>query len=173
MKHFITGLTFLAFMLTPAVAQTPYKPADAQMLQSCLETAQEINADDINADDATQQHASTRDCIGIVTAACQEEAAENQTTIGMVMCTDREISWWDDQLNTRYVALQDALGTEEFDKLRTAQRTWLAYRDAQCEFDYFYWRDGTIRSVFGVSCQLQMTAERTLALGEILEWTSF
>lgn len=168
MKTLSLTLALTAALLTPVLAQTPYQPGDKVMLQSCIETVR-----DINADPEADERASTSECIGLVAEACQMEASENQSTAGMVMCTSREINWWDELLNTNYIALKDAMGAEEFDKLRDAQRAWLAFRDTQCEFDYFYWREGTIRSLFGVSCQLDMTAERALALGEILDWTSF
>lgn len=168
MKKLLLSVAFTAALFSPAPAQTPYQPDDVIMLQSCLETVR-----DINNDPEAGERASANECIGIVSDACQMEASENQSTAGMVMCGSREISWWDELLNSHYISLKDALGAEEFDKLRTAQRAWLAYRDAQCEFDHFYWRDGTIRSLFSVSCQLNMTAERALALGDILEWTSF
>lgn len=165
-------LTFLALCLFIAVSATawaqdsPYQPQDSVILQNCFEGVADINADAGNTERATYQQ-----CIGMASNACQDETPQSQTTIGMVECTTRETAWWDERLNRSYKTLKDHFPAEEFDALRKAQRAWVQYRDANCQFEYFYWREGTIRSVFGASCYLQMTAERALDLESYVGWT--
>lgn len=168
MNRFLLAFTFTLGFFAPAHAQEgQYQAKDAALLQNCIETVRDINSDPEN-----ETNANTRECIGVAAKACMEESNENTTTFGMVTCTQREASWWDEYLNTLYTDLRGAIGEEEFDKLRISQRAWVSFRDATCEFEYFYWREGTIRSVIGADCLLQITAERALDLGEFIEWAS-
>lgn len=150
----------------PASAQEQdYTRSDDEIMQNCFEAVR-----DMAADPDSEQNLTLRDCIGQASSACQDETLESSTTWGMMQCAGREQAWWDDYLNTTYQNLRDLLDDEEFDMLRKAQRAWLDFRDAQCAFDYFFWREGTIRTIFGASCQMSMTAERALDLNEIVEW---
>lgn len=158
-------LISLATLATATAQETTYQPQDAEHLQNCFETI-----GDINADPEGSRTANDRECIGVASSACQDEDPFNETTSGMAMCDQRETMWWDEMLNHNYAILKDALSAEEFDHLREAQRAWLAYREAECGFQYFYWRDGTIARIFVSSCHLHMTAERALDLGEVISW---
>ncbi len=166
MKH-VLALAIALTITTPVTAAEPaYSPEDAEHLQNCFEAVTDINLD--QDDPATPRY---RDCIGVASAACQEEP-DGQTTMGMASCTMRETAWWDEMLNHNYTTLQNTLDAETFAALRTAQRAWMDFRDAECDFQYTYWQEGTIRSLYASSCQLQMTAERALALDAVIEWTS-
>lgn len=48
------------------------------------------------------------------------------------------------------------------EQLEAAQQHWLAYRKTSCDAQYQIWRDGTIRSLIALSCQIEMTEQRTL-----------
>ena len=159
---------FLALALaTPAVAQQEsYQPQDAELLQNCFETVRNINENPEN-----QQTVSYRECIGVASSACQNETELSQTTTGMAQCSYRETMWWDEQLNNFYQSISETIGAEEFIELKKSQRAWITFRDAECAFQYFYWREGTISRLFGSSCVLYKTAERTLDLQEIFSWT--
>lgn len=162
----ITILCLTAALAHPASAQNMvYENQDAQQLQNCLETVRDINSDPEN-----QQPVSGNMCIGVASNACQNEGPQSQTTIGMANCTVRETAWWDELLNNHYAQLRTELADEEFSRLRDAQRAWITFKEADCDMQYFYWREGTIRSIIGTSCSLQHTAERALDLGEMLDW---
>ena len=87
-----------------------------------------------------------------------------------------EADAWDTLLNRNYqVSLEAAAdvdaelnesGTtsEAEADLRTAQRAWIAFRDAECDRQFSFYAGGTIRTVVYAQCQLSMTAERALAL---------
>ena len=146
----------LAALLTvsPVAAQeTPtFTPADAELMTACMDGRAETEAD------------GGTDCVGTASNACMENEEDGATTIGMTQCTARETAWWDGQLNVHYASLEETLAPEIFDMLRDAQRSWIAYRDASCGFEYELWSDGTIRSVVFAGCMLEETARRAQAL---------
>ncbi|WP_169697800.1 lysozyme inhibitor LprI family protein [Methylophaga nitratireducenticrescens] len=47
------------------------------------------------------------------------------------------------------------------ESIEKAQQSWLSYRQEQCGSIYTIWRDGTIRSIMGLSCSLRMAKLRT------------
>lgn len=162
---FALPLMTLMSSAVPADDKPAYTREDNAAMQNCFEARGDAAA-------GTNEAAGSdyRDCIGVAEQACEEQSPDNQTTVGMVMCASREIAWWDEMLNRNYATLKQALEPDAFDKLRDAQRAWLDYRDKECGFQYYYWRDGTIRSLFGSSCRLQMTAERALDLQDVIGW---
>lgn len=106
------------------------------------------------------------DCLGAGAKPCTE-TPEGMTTIGTAQCIGAETAVWDDLLNTEYKALRAqmlATGEGLNDKLLEAQRAWIAFRDAECGFDYARWGDGSIRQIVGANCLMEMTAARALEL---------
>jgi len=63
---------------------------------------------------------------------------------------DAELSYFDSRLNSTYHLLMRLLGPKDQAGLRTAQRAWLSFRDADCAFG-----QGDRRE-----CQMQRTDER-------------
>ena len=128
------------------------QPSDAerQVFAACLEA---------NPDDAA--------CIGSVSSPCMEEPG-GDTTIGMIACTSRELRLWDDKLNLHYGDLRAVLrlkdATNRREALLTAQRAWIAYRDAECAQSSLLFEGGTLARVVHVGCVNQMTAERAIQL---------
>ena len=64
-----------------------------------------------------------------------DEALKNclndaSTTLAMVKCYSRASQGWDGEMNAQYVQLMKQLSGEPKEKLRSAQRQWLAYRDS-------------------------------------------
>jgi uncharacterized protein YecT (DUF1311 family) len=59
---------------------------------------------------------------------------EGQSTQGMVECFGTAYEAWDKALNAVYRELLDSLEPAQKDALKTAQRQWLAYRDADDAF---------------------------------------
>ncbi|OYX26871.1 MAG: hypothetical protein B7Z10_01925 [Rhodobacterales bacterium 32-66-7] len=54
--------------------------------------------------------------------------------------------------------------------LRTAQRAWIAYRDANCEVSGFPMRGGSAEPLLVYGCLRQMTENRTEELWQLLEY---
>lgn len=124
------------------------------------------------------------DCKGALSQICSQTEAGGDTTLGMVDCMAAETRVWDDYLNREYQATlawaaeMDALeGVADTgfpslrDALRSAQRIWIDFRDAECLVDYAVWGRGSMRTIAGASCQMEMTADRTIHLRSLRERT--
>lgn len=89
---------------------------------------------------------------------------EPETTADMVICLGRDYAAADHQLNQVYqkeMAALDGLGKR---LLRDAQRKWIGFRDAECERVRDVVRGGTLASVLGSSCMLELTEARVKQL---------
>lgn len=90
-----------------------------------------------------------------------------QTTVEMHECAGKEYKQADAELNAIYKQLMSSLSDKEHQAfLKSAQQAWLKYRDANCEFDAFENRRGTIYPVVYTSCLTTMTRARTKELRE-------
>lgn len=107
--------------------------------------------------DTTEIDLKLSDCLSI---------GENQTTYGMIQCIDSAYIAWDAELNKNYKLLMSVLNEEERDKLKTAQRNWLAYRDANNEFVGLYSQNlgGTMYIVSANFSAMEMVRLRALEL---------
>lgn len=92
-----------------------------------------------------------------------EDCSDADTTYELGVClTERleqqevELQHYLAEARARYI--DDELIIESIEK---AQQSWLAYRLEQCGSIYNIWRDGTIRSIMGLSCSIRMTKLRT------------
>jgi uncharacterized protein YecT (DUF1311 family) len=91
---------------------------------------------------------------------------ENQTTAGMVECTVRAAEEWEKELNKNYNLLMGKLNTEEKEKLRLAQRNWLAYRDKELEFAATMYTnlEGTMWRIAIADRRANLTKQRAVEL---------
>jgi len=118
-------------------------------------------------------------CQGILTQACIASEPQGETTLGMSLCTQAEYRYWDRWLNVEYQATRahfrdlDQAGLPEnavrVDRLRSAQRAWIAFRDADCDLAFAIWGGGTIRQIMGPQCQAQRTFQRVKELIQMQE----
>jgi len=117
------------------------------------------------------QSQDKRRCVGLVSDACLN-APEGETTLGMTQCIGMETKAWDAILNRDYRALMGRLDEAQQEKLKTAQRAWIALRDADCDFPSELVR-GSLASVMAAECFQTHTADRVLALRryiDFMEW---
>jgi len=125
--------------------------AERQAFSGCLEA---------NADDER--------CVGSVANACMENEPNGETTLGMISCTSRELTLWDEKLNSEYNALRNLLqrleATNRREALLTAQRAWITYRDAECAQSSLLFEGGSLARVVHVDCVNAMTAKRAIQL---------
>jgi uncharacterized protein YecT (DUF1311 family) len=85
------------------------------------------------------------------------------STYEMVDCLKAKTAVWDKRLNKAYQdALKNAVSAEQADKLRAAQRLWVQYRDANCQ--YYDAGEGTIARVEAGECMRSMTEARAKEL---------
>jgi uncharacterized protein YecT (DUF1311 family) len=94
--------------------------------------------------------------------------ASEGVTVNMLNCMSSETEQQDARLNKNYKAAMQGLQQENKTQLRDAQRLWIKFRDADCAL-LGSLTGGTIDSVNGASCYLDMTKERADDLGWLAE----
>lgn len=149
----------LLLLAGPALAQEPvYDPA---LLPACLDRA---GADQV----------ARRDCIGVGAQACMT-AEVGATTVGMVSCLQAETAQWDQRLNEAYAAVKadDEQADQEAEgsaapALLAAQRAWLVWRDAACDYEAARWQGGSIGGPVASDCFMQLTAQQALRMESYL-----
>ena len=83
-------------------------------------------------------------------------------TYEMVECLKVRTAQWDKRMTIAYQqALKDA-APQQHDQLRTAQRLWIQYRDANCL--YYGLGEGTIARIDAGECMRSMTEARAREL---------
>ena len=93
---------------------------------------------------------------------CQEDLGPAE----LVQCLERQFSRADAALNRQWPETLTALpaGAE---RLRTAQRAWLTYRDAHCATEIPAVASVETRNLEGVLCRTRLTESRTRELAEL------
>ena len=97
-------------------------------------------------------------------ANAEENCEDRKSTADIVECLATQTAVWERRLNAAYQRLINDLPSRRRDRLRTAQRLWLQFRDANCA--YFASRAGTIARVDVGQCALLLTAARAIELEE-------
>jgi uncharacterized protein YecT (DUF1311 family) len=92
---------------------------------------------------------------------CMETS--NGVTINMIECIDAETKRQDLRINKAYKTLMDQLSPERKKQLQQAQRAWITYRDANCQF-YFDPDGGSLARVSANNCFMSATATRSKEL---------
>ncbi len=99
--------------------------------------------------------------------AGEDERCAKSDSAEMVGCTFAILDEWDVRLNLAYHSLDTSLSGEAREAFHTAQRKWISYRDANCE--WYRTRAGAVAEVEGAACMLGMTRERVLEMEDWLE----
>ena len=94
-------------------------------------------------------------------SSCMDSA--NGVTINMLDCIDAETKRQDMRLNKAYRNVINELSSERKKQLQTAQRAWISYRDANCQF-YADPEGGSLARVSASDCFMSMTASRSKEL---------
>ena len=115
-------------------------------------------------------------CITVSADACLATEA-GKSTPGIGYCYSEAWQHWDRLLNDAYrlaiaqaqeLDADNAGGPLDLDSseeaLRTAQRAWIAFRDAACAYEGTRWSGGTARGPASVSCLMELTARQTIFL---------
>lgn len=142
--------------------------------------AQELDFDigyTIDCLDAAADTSEKRQCIGKAADACMINTPGGDSTYGMGGCLSKEGEWWDARLNDAYKVLMrkekihdrdNGAGSNGIqsaaDSLKAAQRAWIPFRDATCQYEYSQWGGGTGGGPASAACFMRMTAEQTLYL---------
>jgi len=100
----------------------------------------------------------------------KDPCANAQTQVDMNECQGREYKKADAALNAVYKQLmaktQDDAG--ELAALKAAQQAWIKFRDADCEFESYENKGGTIYPLVYSGCLTTLTQERTKQLRQLL-----
>jgi uncharacterized protein YecT (DUF1311 family) len=86
------------------------------------------------------------------------------STYDIVKCLADATAKWDKRLNAAYQGALKDIPANQREQLRTAQRLWLQYRDANCL--YYGLGEGTIARINAGSCMFDMTKARVKELEE-------
>jgi uncharacterized protein YecT (DUF1311 family) len=115
----------------------------------------------LGASDTREGDAACADRLG---ALCVEIGPAGETTYGLAACTQALTRAWDGELNRLWPSAVAAGG----ERLRNAQRAWIAFRDAECLFEAARWEGGSMGAYAGGFCVAGMTAERVADLRALL-----
>lgn len=96
---------------------------------------------------------------------CMEQS--EGVTSRMIVCIGAEYDRQDQRLNQHYQQVMSGLSSARKSQLRTVQRQWLIYRDANCQF-YADPDGGSLARVEANACLMRMTAARAEELGQML-----
>jgi len=98
-----------------------------------------------------------------------DRTPEGLSNLGITQCLQEETEWWDQLLNSRFAQLKHNLEPSPFAALQDAQRKWIAFKDADCQYIYDHqFGEGSMRLPSSASCMLDATALRALQLGALL-----
>jgi uncharacterized protein YecT (DUF1311 family) len=92
-----------------------------------------------------------------------------QTQAAMNVCAAEELHRMDAQLNAVYRKLTATLDANRRRKLQAAQRAWLAFRDAHCEFEASAFEGGSMQPLEYSACATNVTKERIGHLRQALD----
>jgi uncharacterized protein YecT (DUF1311 family) len=95
---------------------------------------------------------------------------KDETQFGLDVCADADYKAADAKLNQAYAKVMKRLGDDADGRklLQGAQRAWIAFRDAECNFQTNGSKDGTIYPMEVSLCRRGLTEERTKALDAYL-----
>jgi uncharacterized protein YecT (DUF1311 family) len=111
-------------------------------------------------------------------AAQQIDCAAPVSQLDLTRCAERDWQRADVELNTAYKmaiakARKDDAGLSDEQKgaeaaLRTAQRAWIPFRDAACEYEGFRVRGGSAEPMVVYFCLARLTQQRVQDLSDSL-----
>lgn len=90
----------------------------------------------------------------------QPDCKNAMTQMDMNACAAKDFAAADAALNKTYKTLTSKLDANELAALRTAQRAWIAWRDAECNFETIDAEGGSIRPMEFSMCQTELTNDR-------------
>lgn len=101
--------------------------------------------------------------------AQQPNCKDPQTQVEINTCAGIEYQNADKRLNQVYQQLMPKLSAARRQKLILAQRAWINFRDANCEFERSQFEGGTMAPAAQVGCMAQLTKARTAQLDQYIE----
>jgi uncharacterized protein YecT (DUF1311 family) len=108
-------------------------------------------------------------------AASASAMCPGATAIDVNACFEARLKATDANLNRYYQAAlrraRNESGDDAARKLIQAERSWIAYRDAECGSVFDYWSGGTIRVSKELDCRIRLTMLRTFTIWR--DWLTY
>lgn len=103
-------------------------------------------------------------------AFAQDCDRSDETQMGLNLCAAADYRASDARLNRSYGEIVKRLAGDPDGRkrLQAAQRAWIAFRDAECEFVTADFKDGSIWPLLNYGCLKEQTDARVEALGRLL-----
>jgi uncharacterized protein YecT (DUF1311 family) len=104
------------------------------------------------------------------TAFAAPNPCENASTqLDLNTCSAQEYQTADKALNDAYQAYREQLSEAGRSGLRKAQRAWIAFRDAECEFQASAVEGGSAQPMVRNSCLTDLSRQRATTLTQKME----
>jgi uncharacterized protein YecT (DUF1311 family) len=104
-------------------------------------------------------------CAAICTPAfAQEGCPSEQNQMGLNQCAYQKFQVADAALNASYKELMAKISPNGQASLRKAEKSWIAYRDDQCDFETLGTVNGTINGMMLTECDTALTLAQTKRL---------
>ena len=107
-----------------------------------------------------------------VQVAQQPNCKNPQTTVEMNVCSSQEFEAADKKLNQVYQQLQAKISTRQKQRLTVAQRTWIKFRDENCDYAKGQFEGGSLAASTYGYCRARVTQERIKDLEGYLKQAS-
>ncbi|MEG4208793.1 lysozyme inhibitor LprI family protein [Microcoleus sp. S13_B4] len=95
-----------------------------------------------------------------VQVAQQPNCKSPQTTVEMNVCSSQEFEAADKKLNQLYQQLQAKISSRQKQRLTVAQRTWIKFRDENCDYAKGQFEGGSLAASTYGYCRARVTQER-------------
>lgn len=103
-----------------------------------------------------------------LTQAAAADCSNARTQREMNQCATTAYKAADKALNAAYQQVLKQTSGEQKSLLQSAQKKWIGYRDADCLFQAFTSRDGTMNAMNTAACLQTKTEQRTRELKAML-----
>lgn len=94
---------------------------------------------------------------------------DDVTQMEMTQAASDRYKLWDDELNSIWGRLEEKLSSSEMEKLRAAQRTWIADKESAVEIAGKEVEGGSMQPMVEADTAAELTKERVYKLADMLE----
>lgn len=98
-----------------------------------------------------------------------QDCTDMTSTYEVRICLSNELDKEDANLNKQYKLCMNKLDKISQSKLKAAQKAWISFRDAECEYQADEMRGGTYETVIALGCHVSETKERAEELKDCVE----
>ncbi|OYX49143.1 MAG: hypothetical protein B7Y97_09800 [Sphingomonas sp. 32-66-10] len=103
---------------------------------------------------------------GLVAADCSTATTQSEMNdCALAAYNEADVSlnvqWW------KTLAVFRSRSVEDAERLRAAQRAWIAFRDAECDAEFPFSLGVSLDKGLNINCRTSLTLERTVRLAEL------